>query len=262
MDNKELKENSSYQNSLIYITLVLLGLFYAGSLIIARLCYLPYSKSISIPGDMQKAVWSFMIIPCIFAFSGLFLANIINKKLKGATVLMTFICCTFIAMIPYFYTLDSYGVISYFTSSFVFFLVSVSALIIVLDLKRPRKAKHKIPAVIAGILPLLIDLLFIYVLYNYVVRSDIFPRIAISMISPLLSGMAFIYAMIYVFSGLISKENIILRIVSAGLSCCIASFDQLDYRPLRLAFTVLVVLCTALTVYDIIKSFKFKEKIK
>ncbi|MBR5516310.1 MAG: hypothetical protein IKU52_08925 [Clostridia bacterium] len=254
MDN-----NTKYQNALVYILLGLTVLLYIGLISVAWLCYLPYSFGSFIPGNMFKTLWSFMVFPTVAISITLFMANILNKKLSNTTIVFMLMGMLFFSLISFIYGKYEYTKASYFTSPAVFFLVSGISFSVFSDIFR-RKAKKKPLWVIAAVFITVFFGFYGYVLVNYTVLTDLLAHPMLLLLAPCFSLLAFFVGMLNSFAGLASRICVALCYGVSAYGVMYIAFPFMYHRPLRLIYTVGVIVCGAVFIYDTIKFITYKEK--
>lgn len=260
-NSKELKENSSYQNSLIYITLVLFALLQIGVFCVAWSCYLPFSGfGLAIPNDLHRAAWTLTMLPGIVIVLCLWMANMLNRRLGHFTLLMIMLEGIFLVLIPRIYTYGQYNEVSYFTSGFIFFFSPCVTALTVWELWGGRRAKGRVIPVISAVVPMGASAYIVYILVRLVVLNEIFPRVVICYILPVIMIIYLVLSLLSAFTSLISWGTSSLSFVVGALGTAIAAFEAVNYRPVRLLFVVGVIMVLLLQIYDMIKFVNYKEK--
>lgn len=257
----EIREGNAYQNSLIYVTLVMFAMLQIAVISVAWGCYLPYSGfGFVIPSDLHRAAWTLVMLPGIVIVLCLWMANMLNRKLSQLTVISALLEGVFLVLIPRIYTNGSYNEVSYFTSSFMFYSALAVSTSTVFELWGGRRAGRKLLPVILGALPVAASVYIAYALIRLVVLNEIFPRVVICYIVPVITLIYFVLSLITAFSSLFSKGTLAAMWSTAAVGICIASFETVNYRPVRLLFVVGVIVVLFLQAGDIIKFVKYKEK--
>lgn len=255
MDN-----NTKYQKALLYITLVLLAVLYIGITAAAYICYLPYSYNSVISGDMFKTVWSFMIFPVIAVSLTLFMANILNRRLKNITVIFVLVGMLFFSLVALIYGKYDYTVASYFTSPIAFLLISAISSCIIWDMWGGRRANKKIFWLFVAFIVLAIFLFGVYLLINYTVLTDLLGHAMLLTLVPIFCALCFVFSAISALSSVFSKLSTVLCFAVSAYGVMYIAFPFMYHRPLRILFTVGVILCAVTGIYDVIKFITYKEK--
>ncbi|MBE6687006.1 MAG: hypothetical protein E7591_07215 [Ruminococcaceae bacterium] len=258
MDNNNV--NTKYQNALLYVTLVLLGLVYIAALFVARSCYLPYTVDSVIPTSSFGALWAVMVFPVIMVSLTVLAANILNRKLSSFTIIFVLAGMLFFSLISSIYKKCGYVEASYFTSPAVFFLVFAIFSCVVWDLFGNRRARKKLFWCIAVILLLICVVLMAYALVNYTVLTDLLAHPMMLLLAPLLSVISFAFSLISAFSKAVSRVSVALFYGISAYGVMYIAFSFMYHRPLRILFTVGVILCAVSVIYDIYKFITIKEK--
>ncbi|MBE6574014.1 MAG: hypothetical protein E7652_06440 [Ruminococcaceae bacterium] len=260
-ENKTSIEGTAYQNSLIYIVLVLFGILQAVLIAVAWGCYLPYSSfTVAVPSNLHRAVWTLVLIPAVITILCLWMANILNRKIGYFAMFSVFAEGIFLIFIPRIYTNGRYNVVSYFTSNFVFYIVFMVTALIIWDIWGGKRIKKRILPVIIGCLLIALSVFLTWYLIRFVVLWDILPRVVICFIIPVLCFICFLESVLSAFTAVFSKESLMVNYGVLALGVLCASFEALNHRPLRLLLCAGICVALLMQIYDLIKFITYKEK--
>ena len=141
-----------------------------------------------------------------------------------------------------------------------FFLFFSLLSVIVWDMWGTRRAKKKIPWCIAALLLLAIIVFLVYILINYTVLTDLLGHAMLLTFAPLFCAVTFLCAFVFALSKVISKSSVIMLFAEAAYGTVYIVFPFMYHRPLRILYTVGMILCGVMIIYDIIKFIRYKEK--
>ncbi len=243
-------QNSRFQNIPIITVFVLLLIFFAGIVFAAVKCYLPFSFRSPLSTELQRTVWSLMLLPAVTLPLALWLSNLMHPVFSKASLLTVLLTCCFVVMAGRLY---KFGDASYIVSSFVFFLVGCALTVLLRDIiKKPRPF-----TILAAILTLLSALTACGVFcFQFVFLDGYFARTSLCYIQPFLCILIFLCSL----CGIYSPSTLTVKIISAGLGCFCTAFQNINVDIVMKIFAGLFVLSVIWDIIDITKYIISRRK--